>query len=147
MESDTRHFPLGCGERSCAEGLPQIVGAAKAGVLRLVRLDLLTQCRCLSLPRLAFLAHYIELIARQPTDQSDLRGRQCSEFISERSQLRVARKIHPREELIGRLLIAVLQVVVLPSLTQASSWPLNFKPSEIEKEGIPTPAKLKRSER
>jgi hypothetical protein len=44
-------------------------------------------------------------------------------------------------------MIAVLQVVVLPSLTQASSWPLNFKPSEIEKEGIPTPAKLKRSER
>ena len=127
VESDTRHFPLGCGERSCAEGLPQIVGAAKAGVLRLVRLDLLTQCRCLSLPRLAFLAHYIELIARQPTDQSDLRGRQCSEFISERSQLRVARKIHPREELIG--------------------CPLNFKPSEMEKEGIPTRAKLQRSER
>src|SRR6516165_6524975 len=79
----------------------------RAGVLRLVRLDLLTRWRYLSRGRLslsrpAFLTHYIELIARQPTDQFDLRGRLCSEFISERSQLRVARKIHPREGLIGR---------------------------------------------
>jgi len=29
----TRDSSLGCGERSCAEGLPEIVGAAKAGVL------------------------------------------------------------------------------------------------------------------
>ena len=34
-------------------------------------------------------------------------------------------------------MMAVLQVVLFLRLTQASSCPLNLKPSEIEKEGIP----------
>ena len=100
-----------------------------------------------SLPRLAFLANYIELIARQPTDQFELWSRLRSEFITERSQLCVVRKIHPGEKLTRRLVIVVLQVVVLLGLTPSASCPLNLKPSEIEKEGIPTRAKLKRSER
>ena len=127
VESDTRQFPLGCGVRSCAEGIASDRWRRKGRCPTAWAAESSYAAEMPSLPRLAFLAQPIELIARQPTDQFDLRGRLCSEFISERSQLRVARKIHPREELIG--------------------CPLNFKPSEMEKEGIPTRAKLQRSER
>ena len=97
-----------------------------------MRLDLLTRWRCLSLPRLAFLGHYTELIA----------GNQQTNLTCEAA---CAPSSNPSQRGID-LVIAVLQSCSLAS-PQASSCPLNFKPSEMEKEGIPTRAKLKRSER
>ena len=112
----------------------------EAGVL-LVRRGLFARWSSLSLKGLAFLANYIELIARQPTDQFDLRSRLRSEFITERSQLCIARKIHPREELIGRLMIAVLQVVVLLSLTPSLVMSFEFQSLRNGKTGsLPAPS-------